>query len=412
MSVLHRRLLLTLIISAGILNYADRQVIAVLKPLLQFDLHWSDSDYGYLTAVFQFAAAFAYLGAGWIVDRVGWRWVNPLAVGAWSVAAMAHSLARTLGQFTVARIALGATESLGTPTGVKTIAVLFAARERSIALGAMNAAGCAGAIVTPLVIPALALAWGWGAAFLVTGGLGFLWVAAWMLLTRGAIELQPAASEKSADTVSAEPVRLRSVLTDRRTWAITGGKVFSDPVWWFLLYWAPDFFHRIFKLDMQGFARPLAVIYFVAAVGSLLAGFASGRLIARGVPVIKARKLVMLVSALLVVPVPLALFAHNYWLAVAILSLTLAAHQGFAVNLFALTTDVTPSNRVATTIGIGALFGNLAGMGVLQLAGKVIGPGHGYGLLFGMCSVWYLLGLIWIHFVLPKRNLCDEPRAA
>jgi MFS transporter, ACS family, hexuronate transporter len=412
MSVLHRRLLLALIISAGILNYADRQVIAVLKPLLQFDLHWSDSDYGYLTAVFQFAAAFAYLGAGWIVDRVGWRWANPLAVGTWSVAAMAHSLARTLGQFTVARIALGATEALGTPTGVKTIAVLFAARERSIALGAMNAAGCAGAIVTPLVIPALALNWGWGAAFLVTGGLGFLWVAAWMLLTRSAVELPAATAEKSALSAKQEPVRLRSVLTDRRTWAITGGKVFSDPVWWFLLYWAPDFFHRIFKLDMEGFAVPLAVIYFVAAAGSLLAGFASGRLIARGVPVVKARKIVMLVSALLVVPVPLALFAHNHWLSVAILSLTLAAHQGFAVNLFALTTDVTPSNRVATTIGVGALFGNLAGMGVLQLAGKVIGPGHGYGLLFGMCSVWYLLGLIWIHFVLPKRNACDEPQAA
>lgn len=318
---------------------------------------------------------------------------------------MAHSLARTLGQFTVARIALGATESLGTPTGVKTIAVLFTARERSVALGAMNAAGCAGAIVTPLVIPALALSWGWGAAFLVTGGLGFLWVAAWMSLTRGASQIKQAAAEKSAVAVSAEPpVSMKSVLTDRRTWAIAGGKVFSDPVWWFLLYWAPDFFHRIFKLNMQGFAVPLAVIYFAAAVGSLLAGFASGRLIARGVPVVKARKIIMLVSALLVVPVPLALFAPNYWFSVAILSLTLAAHQGFAVNLFALTTDVTPQNHVATTIGIGALFGNLAGMGVLQLAGKVIGPGHGYGLLFGLCSIWYLLGLIWIHVILPKRN--------
>ena len=165
MSIIHRRLLLVLIISAGILNYADRQIIAVLKPLLEEDLHWSDSDYGHLTAVFQFAAAFAYFGTGWIVDRVGWRWANPLAVGSWSLAAMAHALARTLGQFTLARIALGATESLGTPTGVKTIAVLFAAKERSIALGAMTAASCVGAIITPLVIPALALAWGWAAAF-------------------------------------------------------------------------------------------------------------------------------------------------------------------------------------------------------------------------------------------------------
>jgi ACS family hexuronate transporter-like MFS transporter len=404
MSINHRRLLLALVITAGMLNYADRQIIAVLKPLLQEDLHWNDSDYGNLTAVFQFAAAFAYLGTGWIVDRVGWRWANPLAVGTWSLAAMAHAAARSLGQFTLARIALGATESLGTPTGVKTVAVLFKASERSIALGAMNAAGNVGAIITPLVIPALALAWGWAAAFLITGALGIVWVAVWLLVTRGDQHAQLSAAKGGANAASAGPVSWRTVLADRRTWAIAGGKVLSDPVWWFLLYWAPDFFHRIFHLDMQGFAVPLAVIYSAAAVGSLLGGFVSGRLIARGVEVAKARQATMLVCALLVVPVPLALIAHNYWFAVAILSLTLAAHQGFSVNLFALTTDVTPSARVATTIGVAALFGNLAGMGILQLAGKVIGAGHGYGLLFGMAAVSYLLALTWIHFVLPRRS--------
>ena len=409
MSATYRRLLLALLITAGILNYADRQIIAVLKPLLQEKLNWSDSDYGDLTAVFQFSSAFALLGVGWIVDRVGWRWANPIAVGTWSLAAMAHALTRTIGQFTVARIALGATEAFGTPTGIKTVAVFFAARERSVALGLMNASGNVGAIVTPLFMPALALSLGWQGAFLITGACGLVWVAAWMLFVRGSAPAMAADPGHSVAKDDGHPVSWLQVLRDRRTWAIAGGKVFSDPVWWFLLFWAPDFFHRVFHLDMQSFAVPLALIYSAAAVGSMAGGFVSGRLVARGMPVIKARKTTMLVCALLVVPVPLALIAPNHWLAVAILGLTLAAHQGFSVNLFALTTDVTPSARVATTISIAALFGNLAGMGILRLAGKVIGHGVGYGLLFGMAAVAYLLALTWIHFVLPRPQAGSRP---
>jgi MFS transporter, ACS family, aldohexuronate transporter len=411
MSATYRRLLLALLITAGILNYADRQIIAVLKPLLQEKLNWSDSDYGDLTAVFQFSSAFALLGVGWIVDRVGWRWANPIAVGTWSLAAMVHALTRTIGQFTVARIALGATEAFGTPTGIKTVAVFFAARERSVALGLMNASGNVGAIVTPLFMPALALSLGWQGAFLITGGCGLVWVAAWMLFVRGSAPAMAADPGHAVSKDLGQPVSWLQVLRDRRTWAIAGGKVFSDPVWWFLLFWAPDFFHRVFHLDMKSFAVPLALIYSAAAVGSMAGGFVSGRLVARGMPVTKARKTTMLVCALLVVPVPLALIAPNHWLAVAILGLTLAAHQGFSVNLFALTTDVTPSARVATTISIAALFGNLAGMGILRLAGKVIGHGLGYGLLFGMAAVAYLLALTWIHFVLPK-DAAREARPA
>jgi MFS transporter, ACS family, hexuronate transporter len=410
MSATYRRLLLALLITAGILNYADRQIIAVLKPLLQEKLNWSDSDYGDLTAVFQFSSAFALLGVGWIVDRVGWRWANPIAVGTWSLAAMVHALTRTIGQFTVARIALGATEAFGTPTGIKTVAVFFAARERSVALGLMNASGNVGAIVTPLFMPALALSLGWQGAFLITGGCGLVWVAAWMLFVRGSAPAMAADPGRAVSKDDGERVSWLQVLRDRRTWAIAGGKVFSDPVWWFLLFWAPDFFHRVFHLDMHSFAVPLALIYSAAAVGSLAGGFVSGRLVERGMPVIKARKTTMLVCALLVVPVPLALIAPNHWLAVAILGLTLAAHQGFSVNLFALTTDVTPSARVATTISIAALFGNLAGMGILRLAGKIIGHGFGYGLLFGMAAAAYLLALTWIHFVLPKGDPKGSPK--
>src|SRR5580693_1290512 len=184
MSLRARGLLLTLLILAGILNYADRQLIAVLKPLLQERLHWDDADYGSLTTIFQFAAAFALLGSGWIVDRVGWRAANPLAVASSSLATMAHAASRTLAQFTVARIALGATVSLGTPAAVKTIAENFSARQRSMAFGSLNAAGNAGAIITPLVTPAVALASGWTGAFLFTGALGLVWVLGWVIFVR------------------------------------------------------------------------------------------------------------------------------------------------------------------------------------------------------------------------------------
>lgn len=439
MTVNRRRLLLTLLIFSGILNYADRQIIAVLKPLLQDELHWSDGDYGHLTAIFQLAAAFAYVGAGWVVDRVGWRRANLLAVGTWSLAAMGHAFARTLGQFTLARVALGATESLGTPTAIKTIAVLFEAKERSAALGAMNAAGNIGAIVTPLFVPALALSLGWAAAFATMGAIGLVWVALWWLaLPRALPSTARTAGDTGAATIGSRGLASdgvttassprdpgpesaaatpggsgwRTVLTDRRTWAIAGGKVLSDQVWWFLLFWAPDFFHREFNLDMQGFAIPLAVIYGTAALGSLVGGWISGRLIAGGMGVIDARKATMLVCALLVTPVPLALWVDNYWIAVALLSLTLAAHQGFSVNLFALTTDVTPSSRVGTVISVAALFGNLSGMVILQLAGWLIGGGYGYGPLFGLAAVAYLLALGWVRLLLPKGRDASAALAA
>jgi ACS family hexuronate transporter-like MFS transporter len=430
MSVTHRRLLLALLITSGILNYADRQIIAVLKPLLQEQLHWSDGDYGHLTALFQFAAAFAYLGAGWVVDRVGWRAANPLAVATWSLAAMAHGLVHTLGQFSLVRVALGATESLGTPTAIKTIAALFTAKERSVALGAMNAAGNVGAIVTPLFVPVLALTWGWKSAFLVTGGVGLVWVAVWQWAARSAGPAGPgggrlpvevragagaaglggsgggAGAEVRAGVGSAgpgAPVQWGTVLSDRRTWAIAGGKVLSDQVWWFLLFWMPDFFHRVFNLNMKSFAVPLAVVYATAALGSLLGGFVSGRLISHGAPPISARFRTMLICALLVTPVPIALFVANYWVAVALLSLALAAHQGFSVNLFALTTDVTPESRVGTVISVAALFGNLSGMAILQTAGWLLGSGYGFGPLFGLAAVAYLLALAWIRMLLPKN---------
>ena len=400
MSNTRRNLLLALVILSGILNYADRQIIAVLKTLLQAKLNWSDADYGDLTTLFQFAAALAYVGAGWLVDRVGWRRANILAVATWSLAAMAHGLVRTFGQFAVARVALGATESLGTPTAIKTIGALFEARTRSFAMGAMNSATNIGAVITPLLVPSIAVAWGWQAAFILTGGLGLVWVAAWVLTTNS-VTVPGAATEVSPPAATGATVSWRQVLSDRRTWAIAGAKVLIDQVWWLLLFWIPDFFHRQFHLDIKQAAVPTAAIYLIAACGSILGGWASGRLIAGGAAVTDARKTVMLVSALLMLPVPLALFVDNYWLAVGFLGLTLASHQAFSVNLFALTTDVVPASRVGTVISVGALCGNLSGMTVLWVASRLIGK-FGYGPWLVLAAVAYLLALAWIRRLIPR----------
>lgn len=405
MTPARRRLLLALLIVAGVINYADRQVIAILKPVIEGELGWTDADYGRLTSAFQFAAAASFLGVGWIVDRIGLKWANPLGVAAWSLAAAAHAVCRTLPQFLVARVALGATEAMGTPAAIKSIAAWFDARQRSVALGAMNAAGNAGAIVTPLIVPPIALALGWRAAFVVLGAVGLAWALAWMLLTRGQ-DWKAQAAGGAADAAEAEAevgarIGWSEVLKERRTWAVAGAKALSDQVWWLLLFWTPDLFHRVFHLDMAATAAPLVVIYSCAALGSLAGGFASSRLMAAGLSLNTARKAVMLVSALLVTPAPLVLHVQSYWSAVALLGLMLAAHQGFSVNLFALITDVTPARKVGSVTAIGALSGNLSGMAVLALAGVLLSSGGGYGPLFWLAAFAYLLALGWIQLLLP-----------
>lgn len=390
-----------MLVAGGVLNYADRQIIAVLKPMLQSDLHWTDLDYGRLTSVFQFASAVALIGSGWLVDRLGWRRANPWAVGAWSLAAMAHGLARTLSQFTLARLALGATEALGTPTAVKTIAAVCANEERALAFGVINAANTLGAILTPLAIPFVALRIGWTRAFLLTGGLGLIWVAVWLAFAPGGRQPDPLPADRSPPRESASRL-WGAVLRDRRTWAIAGAKVLSDQVWWLLLFWMPDLFHRQFHLGVAAYGGPLAIAYACAAAGSLLGGVGPTAMLRAGWGLDFTRKTALFVAALAAVPVALVPHAQSVAEATALLGLTLAAHQAFSSNVFALATDIAPPARVATMVSVAALCGNLSGMLILQIAGWSLGAGHGYGALLGFASVSYVLAAVWIQLLLPK----------
>jgi len=402
-----RMLLFALVLTAGVLNLVDRQIIAVLKPIIAADLGWTDDDYGTLAAYFQGAAAIAFLFTGLIVDKVGVKWANPLGVAAWSIAALAHGWSRTMTQFIVCRIALGATEAMGTPTAIKTIATIFPPALRSTGFGITNAVGSIGAILTPLIIPLVAAAYGWRMAFILAGALGLVWALVWLVAAKGLrfgdIRWDaPADPLPQAELPPPPAADYGNILKNRRTWAIAVAKILSDSTWWLLLFWMPDFFNRTFGLSGVALGPPLAVAYGCGALGSLAAGMIATRLLRQGHSVNKVRKGSLLVASLLVLPLPLALGTDVYWIAVGFLGLTIGAHQAFSTNLFALIADVTPQAKVGRVTSFGAFCGNLGGMAIVKVAGLLLMAGFGYLPLFLFAACSYLLALGCIQLLIPR----------
>lgn len=383
---------------AGIINYADRQIIAILKPLIEHSVGWTDATYGGIIAAFQLATAISCLFAGALVDRVGLKWANPLSVGSFSIVSAAHALARSTGEFVLARAGLGVTEALATPAVIKTVGECFEPEPRARALGWINASNSVGAIITPLVVPALALAVGWRAAFAAVGALGLLWTAAWLWLMRS---FESGARPPALPAAAAMRRYLR-LLAERRTWAILGAKALIDQVWWLLLFWTPDFLHRDFHLSVRALGPPVAAVYLAAIVGSVGGGSASSRLIARGLRVVRARFAVMLACSALAFALFAVMDVHWLWGAVALLGLGIVAHQGFSVNLFALITDVVEPERVGTITSLGALSGNLAGMAVVWLVGVHLTAGGRYTPFLDFAAISYALALLWLWLLLPR----------
>lgn len=396
--------MLVLVFTAGTLNYVDRQIIALLKPMLERSFGWTDADYGSITTLFQLAAVATLLLAGRFVDRVGVKAGYAWGVGVWSVAAIAHAAARTVAQFSAARMVLGAAETVNTPAAVKTIAIWFPLRERSLALGIMNAAPNIGAVLTPLIVPWLALAYGWREAFIITGGAGFVWLIVWLAMPKA-----PAGRSMQEHPLPvAKAVPWRDLLGDRYTWLMALGKLLTDPVWWLLLFWVPDFFHQRYHLDMEHIGPPIAAIYLMAMAGAFLGGWFQTVLIRRGYTVNAARKIPMLVASLLVLPLPLVLLVGNYWLAVLIVGTALAGHQAFSTNLFGLAADSFPTRSVGSVIGISSLAGNLGGLAILFLAGILLDRYHNYLPLFGYAAIAYLLALAVIQSIAPRLRLAAD----
>ncbi len=391
--------IVALAFAAIMLNYVDRQIIALLKPTLQVEFGWSNRDYSHMASAFQFSAALAFLGAGWFIDRIGLRRGFAVGVGTWSVAGMAHALVTTVGGFVGARVVLGAAEAIGTPAQVKTAAAYFPAEQRSMMLGIGNMAANLGAVVAPLAIPPLALVLGWRAAFLITGGLGLVWVVVWLLV--------PAPHEAQRDAAEGTRVPWKAMLGDRRQWALVAAKTFSDEVWWFLLFFSPDLFHRRFGMSQAALGVPVAFIYMMAALGSLSGGWLPTRLLKSGVTANRARKASMLVYALLILPVPLLVFTHSVAGAAALLGLALFAHQGFSTNVFGMAADMFPARVVGTAVSMAAFAGNLSGMAMIELAGWSLDKGHGYAPLLVVCGVSYCFALLLVQWIVPTIVLAE-----
>ena len=407
----------SLLFLATTINYMDRQIIGILKPELQSEFGWSEIDYGNIVFTFQLAYAFGYLLAGRVIDRVGVKVGYALAVGLWSIAAMGHALARSVLGFCFARAALGLSEGGNFPAAVKTVAEWFPRRERALAIGIFNAGSNVGALITPLVVPWITVMWGWQMAFIATGALGFFWLAGWWLIYRTP-ENHPRVSSGELAYIRSDPpdqpinVSWLELLRHRQTWAFAAGMFMTAPIWWFYLFWIPDFLNKNHGLNLLQLGPPLVAIYLLADVGSIGGGWLSSHLIGRGWSVNAARKTAMLVCALCVVPVFAASVVSNLWVATMLIAVAAAAHQGFAANLYATVSDTAPRGAVSSIVGIGGMAGGIGGMLIAQIAGYILEWTGTYLPLFIIASTAYLIGLFVIHLLNPRLAVMQFTAAA
>lgn len=402
-----RKWLIALLFFGTIINYVDRQVLSLLKPTISAEYGWGDAEFAHFASASQLAAAGALLFVGWLIDRFGVRLAYGTAVGLWSLAGIAHAFAVTVGQFVSARVALVAVEAVNTPAAVKAAAEFLPIKQRSMAVGIVNTAPNLGNIIAPLTVVPFAVVFGWKAAFIVTGLLGFVWLLFWVQGTR---HLRPLAR---AGVPVEGPARssYSEALADRKTWAIMGAKAITDMFWWFFTFWLPDLFNKVFHLSQSELVGPTALAFSLAALGALTSGKLFGVLL-DGRSVNAARKTSMLLYALVILPIPLALTVDSAWTAAALIGLGLFAHQGFSTNIFGFAADAIPARRVATVMALGAVAGNVAGFGIQEATGRLLTSGIGYAPLFWVAAFAYLAALAWIHLLVPRIVAEDGEKPA
>jgi MFS transporter, ACS family, aldohexuronate transporter len=398
-----------LLFFAATVNYIDRQVIGLLKPTLQDLYHWSEIDYSNIVFAFTAAYAIGLLVVGRIIDLLGVRKGFSLAVVVWSIAAMGHSLARSVLGFGAARFALGIGESGSFPASMKTVAEWFPKKERAFATGLFNSGTNIGAVVAPLVVPWITIAYGWQWAFIATGALGFVWIILWWAMYSSPQE-HPRVSRAELAHIQSDPpesqtrTEWRKLFPHRQTWAFAVGKFLTDPIWWVYLYWVPDFLHKNHGLSLTEIGRPLVTIYVLADIGSIGGGWLSSFLIKRQWSVNASRKLAMLTCAVSVIPIVFAASTTSLWTAVALIGLAAAAHQGWSANLFTLVPDMFPRQAVGSVVGIGGMAGAIGGMLIAKVVGYILEWTGSYLPVFIIAGSAYLIALLIIHLVVPKME--------
>jgi ACS family hexuronate transporter-like MFS transporter len=411
----YRWIVVWLLFAATAINYVDRQMIAVLKPDLAKELHWSEADYASIIFYFQTAYAIGYLGFGKVVDWIGARFGYAIAVVIWTIAHVAHGGVHSVMQFAMVRFGLGIGESGNFPAGVKAVADWFPARERAFAIGLFNAGSNVGAILTPLLIWAMVPAIGWRMTFVVTGIFGVVWLIAWLAVFRdsphghekvSAIELAHISQDPADPAVKVKGL-WGKLLFKRETWAFALGKFFIDPIWWFYLFWLPSYIGKQYGLDLTSWktyagALALAAIYLISDVGSVAGGWLSGRFMKAGMTVNKARKLTMFIAACFVLPVMFATQFDNLWVSVVVIGVAAAAHQAFSATLYTLPSDLVPRYAVGSVIGIGGTLGAVGGMMFTTYIGYILQVLGSYTPLFVAAGAAYFLALLSVHLLSPR----------
>jgi ACS family hexuronate transporter-like MFS transporter len=398
-----------LLFFATTINYIDRQVLGILAPDLQREIGWTELDYGRIVIAFQLSYAVMMLFWGRILDKIGTKRGLSIAVAWWSLAAMATALARSAFGFGAARFLLGVGEAANFPASIKTVAEWFPKSERALATGIFNAGTNVGAVVAPIAVPLIAATWGWRPAFVLTGAIGFAWLVTWRFLYYPADQhphLQPAERNfirDGADEPVTEKTPLRRVLGFRQLWAFSMGKLLTDPIWWFYLFWLPKFLAQEHGIRGTALIPYLTTVYIIADVGSVFGGYLSSTLIKRGWTVNAARKTAMAIFALIIPSVIIASQTRSAWLAVGLIGLATACHQGWSCNVFTLASDMFPKRAVATVVGFGGFAGGVGGILIAEFAGRVLqrDPSF-YTPMFIVAGLIYLVALTVVHLLAPR----------
>jgi ACS family hexuronate transporter-like MFS transporter len=411
----YRWVVCALLFFATTINYIDRQILSLLKEILDQQIGWTNEQFGWVNSAFQFAYGIGLLGFGWFVDRFGTKIGYTVSIVAWSIAAAAHALVGSFGGFITARSALGLGEAGNFPSAIKAVALWFPKRERAFATSIFNAGTNAGALIAPAIIPWMAYTYGWQSCFITAGIAGLLWLFLWIPFYDvpakcrhvGAAELALIRSDREEEHEQ-EKIPWLSLLGYRQTWSFIIAKFLTDPVWWFFLIWLPDFFKKTRGLEIKKSWIHIVTIYGIVTVLSIFGGWITGYLTKRGWTVTRARKTGMFVFALCVVPI-LMVTKVGDWTAVLLIGLAGAAHQAWSANLYTTVSDMFPKKAMASVIGIGGMAGSAGGILFPALTGRLLDHFQklgnvtaGYAILFGICACMYLVAFALNHLCAPR----------
>lgn len=404
-----------LLFLATTINYVDRQILSLVKPILDVELGWSNEEFGIVNAVFQGAYGFGLLFFGWFVDRYGSKVGYAVSIIAWSLAAMGHSVVSTVTGFMIARASLGVSEGGNFPSAIKATAQWFPKRERAYATSIFNAGTNVGAILAPALVPWIAYSYGWQMAFVFAGVAGFLWLLLWIPLydrpekskRLKAAERELIESDREEENET-QKVSWLGLLRYKQTWSFIVAKFMTDPVWWFFLIWLPDYFKKTRGLDIKESWIHLVTIYVIVTILSIFGGWVIGYLNKQGWSITKARKTGMFVFALCVIPIFLVAQLGE-WGAVLLIGLAGAAHQAWSANLYTTVSDMFPKKAVASVIGIGGMAGATGGMLFPIFSGRLLdnftAAGNvtaGYTVLFTICAFAYVITFALHHLLAPR----------